>query len=632
VSNYWQKFSRQRIGRRRVLAAASSAGLGAAFLAACGGDDESSSPGTGTTGTTGSGATPSPNGGGTSPTGSTGGSATGASSSLLTPIVDETADVIRGGRFVAVATGDILGFDPHTTDAASGTVVEPTYSTLWLQKAGHLGRPEGVIEGDVVESWEISPDRLTITAKLNTNAHFSPLEPTNGRRVDAHDVLFSWERVLNLSGQAPSLANDLSPSAPIASMEAADDETLVINLAQPNATVLALLTVNFQGNMLIGPKEGADPAVLNLSTTSRGSGPWYLSENVPGVSYTFKRNPGFGQDERNVPYLDEVHHPVVPEYASALAQFRAGNVVALGTQGTGVAAEDILPLKRDVNELLVMQSDFQTPVMRPFFGVADSSPFKDQRLRQAFQMTWDRDLFADVYFNVDNFEKEGLAVETAWETALQSDAWSGWFLDGKSEDFGPNSRFLRQNLAEARKLVEAAGFPDGAPIAVKSPTNLGAQASFDRALEIVLGMALDSGLFSNEKREQMPWVPDFIQQVNSKKGQIDGVAFTQSRLTFDPTNYLRLWYHPAGQRVQGTDSTFEELLDRAVAEFDDQERMALIHEVQRHEAENVFFPRIAGATSFRIHWPALRNVNVWQGGTARNNCTVFLDSSKPPLA
>jgi len=549
----------------------------------------------------------------------------------LAPVVDETKNVKRGGVLKALVTGDILGFDPHRTDAASGTVVEPCYSTLWFQQAGYMKAAEGVIEADVVESWEISPDRLRVTAKLNPKAHFSPQQPTNGRVVDARDVVFSWDRVKGLSGAAGNLAHDINPAAPITSITAPDERTIVINLAAPNATILALLTINFQGNLLIAPKEGAETSVLNLSTTPRGSGPWYLATHEPSVGYSFKRNPGFGQDKRGLPYLEEVQHPLVPEYSAALAQFRAGHTYFVGAGGGNVRAEDILPLKSEVPELEVMSSSFQTPVMRPVFGVQPTSPFRDQRLRQAFVMTWDRDLFLDTYYNVDSFRQRGIEVETVWETALQSNLWAGWFLDGKSKEFGPNAKFLKQDVAEARKLVEAAGYPSGATIPVTSPTNLGNQQAFDRALEIILGMALDSRLFKNESRQRFPWVPEFTQKIELAKGRFDGVAFTQSSLTQDPTNYLRLWYHPAGDRVGGTDKVFEELLDKAVLEYDDNKRRELIHEVQRHEAEVAFFPRIAGATGLRIHWPTVRNVNVWQGGTARNNATIFIDPERPPI-
>jgi ABC-type transport system substrate-binding protein len=109
------------------------------------------------------------------------------------------------------------------------------------------------------------------------------------------------------------------------------------------------------------------------------------------------------------------------------------------------------------------------------------------------------------------------------------------------------------------------------------------------------------------------------------------MAYTLSSLTIDPYNYLKSYYHPSGAQRQGTDDTFRDLIDKAGKEFDDKKRQAILHDVQRHEAETMFFPRIGAATGLQIFWPALRNVNVWQGGSGRPNATLFLDPTKAPL-
>ncbi len=41
----WSRFTSQRVGRRRALAITGGAALGAAFLAACGGDDDGDTDG-----------------------------------------------------------------------------------------------------------------------------------------------------------------------------------------------------------------------------------------------------------------------------------------------------------------------------------------------------------------------------------------------------------------------------------------------------------------------------------------------------------------------------------------------------------------------------------------------------------
>jgi ABC-type transport system substrate-binding protein len=48
--------------------------------------------------------------------------------------------------------------------------------------------PVSAITGDAAESFETSPDGLTLTLKLRQNHKFDPRPPTNGRAMDTTDV------------------------------------------------------------------------------------------------------------------------------------------------------------------------------------------------------------------------------------------------------------------------------------------------------------------------------------------------------------------------------------------------------------------------------------------------------------
>ena len=79
-------------------------------------------------------------------------------------------------------------------------------------------------------------------------------------------------------------------------------------------------------------------------------------------------------------------------------------------------------------------------------------------MRQALSMAIDREAFADVYENRANFAKDGLDNSVSWNSSL-SPAWQGAYLNPHDEkEFGPNSKYYKFNLAEAKKLVAAAGF------------------------------------------------------------------------------------------------------------------------------------------------------------------------------
>src|SRR5690606_19545258 len=94
------------------------------------------------------------------------------------------------------------------------------FSQLFRVKDGYLQGADGTIEGDLALSWEMSPDNLTLTVKLEPEAGFAPVSPVDGRLVDAEDVLFTWQRFLTEGVQRSDIANEINPGAPVVSIEA----------------------------------------------------------------------------------------------------------------------------------------------------------------------------------------------------------------------------------------------------------------------------------------------------------------------------------------------------------------------------------------------------------------------------
>ena len=591
---YWHKFSTARLSRRRGLALGATALTASALTWACGGGSDGANDAT----------------------------------SLVTQAKDETKNLKRGGTLISRSTTEPNTLEPHLFPG--NFTAQQTYSGLWLIKDGFNTYTKGEIEGDVVESWEFSPDKLTLTAKINPNAHFSPVAPVNGRAVDAQDIVATFQRHKSVSNQRAEFANDINPQAPVVSVTATDSRTVVIKLNEPNAAITALLARGTPGSMFVVPKESLDPSVLNLARTSAGSGPWYISEYNFGIGHRFKRNPGFKQDKRDLPYIDEISWPTVAEYATFLAQFRAGSIQL----ATGIRGQDVLPAKKDIPELEIMPTYFSTRIQRVGFGVASDSPFRDERLRQAWMMTIDRDLYLDTVFNLSNYRDAGLPVEVAWESGLQADSYEGWLLNARDEkEFGPNAKYFKFNIAEAKKLVEAAGQKTPMEAGLHLPARQSVRnVSYWDGLEALFGMTADSGVFKVNldllANYDADWVPKYH---NQSLGPFSGVTISLSALAQDPATYLHSYYNSKGALRQGTDSTLDDLTTKMVREFDNKKRLELGNEIQRYEGQKMYFPRIGGATGFSVGWPAVRNREVYRGGTMRQFTTLWLDQEKAPF-
>jgi ABC-type transport system substrate-binding protein len=590
-----------RISRRRAIAAAGGGAVGAALLAACAPVADQ-------------------------------GNRSSDDQGIVTRPVDESSSIKRGGIFRSILVSPVT-LDPQIVSPHAGTAGAQmvyawhAYSQLFRIKDGYMERSGGEIEGELVESWEVSPDKLTITAKLRRGVQYPLIAPVNARYIDAQDVVFSWDRYKGFSARRDDLNNATNPRAPILSITATDPLTLIIKLKEPNASVFANLAHYLPGTMYIVPRECIDASKLDLKDKAIGTGPFFLHEYEKGVQAKFRKNPTFKHiDKRDLPYLDGIDYFDIPDYPAALAQFRSGNIL---DWYQGVLEDDMIPIKRDDPQMEILDHDMHHSVVRQVFGVGESSYFRDERVRQAFQMSWDRELFSDVAFGVQRFRDLGLPKTVAWDTALHASAFRGWWLDPQSKDFGPNAKYFNYDRAEAKKLLDAAGMP--ATLDFDLYYALGQQPVFYKHKDIIVAMAMSDGSPFRPVVKELDLAKEWIASFRGNKGQFKGMAFEIDANDFDLGSDLFSHYNSAGSRYFGGDATLEELTTNLLREYDASKRKQLAQDLQRYEARKAYRPTATSATTFRIGWPAHRMRRVWNGYVNRHLTTTAIDQDKAPF-
>jgi ABC-type transport system substrate-binding protein len=599
--NYWTRGVNTRLSRRRALIATASIGASAAFLAACGGDQTSEEP--------------------------------TDRSGLVTKAVDTSNQAKVGGVLKHSRNADIANFDPHFSLTSSSAVSPLVYGRLMQLKPGHLQEPDGTIIADLAESWEFSPDKLTLTMKMR-QTKFAPLAPVNGRDLDVDDILYSWKRFSEFGAERSALLNSVSPTAPVLSLTAPDSRTLVMKLKEPSAAVVGTLGASTTGNFYIVPKEAEGQ--IDLRRDQIGTGPYYRSEYIPSGRLVVKRNPGYYDKVR--PRIESIEFPIITEYAASLSQFRTGALYTFP-----VRAEEVVGLKREVPDLLMYDADFANPNIAAFFGWRPNgkTPFRDVRVRQALSRSWDRDLFIDLAYNVDKFEAEALTVETRWNSALYATAYKGWWLDPQSSDFGPNAEFYKYDIAEAKKLLAAAGFPNGLDVISNRLTTAEYGADWPRNVEVLEGMATEAGFrFQlNAPGWSTNWVPEF----RDARGNFEGLSYRGT--PSEPDIGQRLFaefskdgnrftgFDPAGSGSFAGDPQAEDMLLKIRREFDDEKRKVYAKDLQRYLGKMQYYIKSpGGSTSFQLAWPALQNFNVSRTtNAALLNYDWWLDDTKAPL-
>jgi peptide/nickel transport system substrate-binding protein len=513
------------------------------------------------------------------------------------------------------------------------------YNSLVQNARGYLkpGEP-GAVAPDLAESWEVSPDGLQITFKVRQNVKFHNKPPVNGRAMDMDDILFSWQR---FSTKYSVRAGVISPG-PLQSVTASDSRTVVAKLSEPLVYGVGFFAGSNGSGIYIVPKE--TDSTLDLRGDMVGTGPWYLDKYTPSASFTLKRNPDFW--DKDWALVDQIDLPIVPEYANALAQFKAGNIYYMGSHpgSSQVTQEDILSVKRERPDITVYEADLRVlgfPMNFGWLPVNGVSHFMDERVRQAVSMSWDRDLYLDVFHNVAAFQKDGLPVKGVWNTALPVTNF-GWWLDPQGSDFGPNAKYYKHDLAEAKKLMAAAGYPNGfETVANHIPgPELG---PVPKQAEVFAGFMQEIGIKS--KTNHVDYLKDYVPNFRDGKGQYAGwsIASTAGAPPSGghPIGPLAgaFWskggnayrgFSVTGRNDQTGDPVVDGLIEKARIERDANRAKAYVNDVQKHLAKTVYMLQTPGsATAFTMAWPVIRNFRVWEGG--RPHERLWIDETKAPL-
>jgi ABC-type transport system substrate-binding protein len=464
--SYWEQVSRARVSRRRGIAVTAGAGLGATLLAACGGSDSGSSK-----------------------------QSSDAPSGDKSGLVFQPSETRprAGGTLKHYVTADILHFDA-LADPSASTVAnssEPFYPRLLRFKTFKYPQvADGSSEGEVAQSWEMTPDRLQLTLKVRSGMKWDARAPTNGRVLDANDVVYSWNKFKAVNTASATIVYNANnaPEAPIESLTATDANTIVLKLHQPNASMLPLLSA--RDIFYVGPREM--DGGFEAKTTVRGHGPFILDEYVPASRFVWKKNPDYYLKDSG-PMIDRVEIPIISDNAQRQAQFRAGNV---HTDVLATSPDQVVAMKKNLPQTLLLQEASFAPSPSPImtFGWETGSQFKDQRLRQALSMMIDRETYIDVLDNRENFRKDGLDIPVAINTVIPA-GWGDYWLDpAKQKEFGPNAIYLTHNLAEAKKLVAAAGFANGFEFDFNFASGGQYGALYDRQVQVLAGMFSEGGL------------------------------------------------------------------------------------------------------------------------------------------
>lgn len=202
-----------------------------------------------------------------------------------------------------------IAYDPKTFDPAK---VDDQESELVRYLTGgvllRFNRSTEKMEGQLAESWSLSPDGKTITFKLRPGLRFS-----DGTPLTSKDAVWSLERVLLPSTGAPVADEFLTPKD--VKVTATDDRTVIVRLPKPIVGV-----ERFFDEIAIEPFQRDAQARVT-------SGPFFVSDYRRSQYVRLQRNPHFyGRDNSGaaLPYATGVRLDIVDNPEQEIRLFQRG--------------------------------------------------------------------------------------------------------------------------------------------------------------------------------------------------------------------------------------------------------------------------------------------------------------------
>ena len=415
MSDYWAKSS--SVSRRRFLGGtmAVGAGVAGAALIGCGGSGGgSSTPASGGAG------------GGSAASGPTIASITGTNWANR----DDKAVPKYGGTLNwSPGSPTLANLDPLTsTSAMVHQVAMPAYSSLM-----HIGRdPKDrnspwVYFPELATKWEVS-DPLKMVFTLREGVKFHNVAPVNGRAFTSEDAKYALDRVAKDTG---SLFKGAFSS--IKSIETPDAKTLILNLNRADPLMMPQLGGHFAWMM---PKEVVDANKIREQIV--GTGPFIFQKWEKDARVSYKKNPDFYI--KGAPFVDEMNWFIIGNEDTRTAAFQSGQ-----TQIYDVPDNAIKEAK--ANKDLTVE-DYLRVAPQVLFMNAKEDRWKDERVRKAVALALDTGTLLKTLQNGNGL----------WR-GIVSNQHGGWTLS--QDELKGKKYFLRQDIAEAKQLMSAAGKPDG---------------------------------------------------------------------------------------------------------------------------------------------------------------------------
>lgn len=282
-----------------------------------------------------------------------------------------TGPTIVGDTMIMGSIGDASTLLPVlASDSASSDINGLVYNGLVRYDKNFN------IEGELAESWEISPDNLTLTFYLRKGVRWH-----DGAPFTAEDVLFTYRLLVDPNTPTAYAERYLQ----VADAEVVDAYTFRVRYHKPLATALISWAFSIHPKHLL---EGKDITKSSLASHPIGTGPYRFVEWRRGEKIVLEANPDYFEGP---PHIHRVLYRIIPDLSTMFLELQSGGLDYMGltpiqyTMQTGTPA-----IRRRFRKYQYPASAYS------YLGYNLRRPlFQDKRVRQALSYAIDKQEIID---------------------------------------------------------------------------------------------------------------------------------------------------------------------------------------------------------------------------------------------
>ena len=405
---------------------------------------------------------------------------------------------------------------------------------------------------DIARSWTLSADQTTYTFRLRHEATFS-----NGRKVTAGDVKYSFERVLRPETRAPLTwvldkiegAADViaGKQTEVPGIRASNDHTLIIKLDKPFGPFLPLLAMT---TAYIVPREEVERLGPDFGMHPVGSGPFTMNEWKHGQHLILTARDEYFEGH---PKLKGIFYRVIPEDLTAVLEFETGRLDVLLIPTSEYRRYTTDPAWR---ELI-----YGKPGLNSYYLGLNCTrpPFSDMRVRQAVNYAIDRRHILNTVFEKRGVLATGPIPPGLWKNSILP-------LEAKGYPYDPE---------KAKTLIREAG-AEGATVKIFITNDV----EVLDVIEVIQQYLEKAGL--RVKIVQLDWSA-LKHAVNA--GEPDAFWLSWWADYPDPENFLFPLFHSAsvgsgGNRTRCLDPELDRIIEIAQRTMDERQRFRLYRQAE----------------------------------------------------